>query len=140
MEILSAYALHDTIYSPKDSQTRNLHSHDPNLSQVPPATQVEGGRKPAYGTLGKETRKIHWSTEAGGLVAFRRTDDRGRTMWGIDTGGGRLNRQKRAERRQIGRKERGDGNVFRARNPDESWRGGKERKGPNHHRRENIET
>ena len=28
-------------------------------------------------------------------------------MWGIDTGGGQLNRQKRAERRQIGRKEIG---------------------------------
>ena len=54
-------------------------------------------------------------------------------MWGIDTGGGRLNRQKRAERRQIGRKERGERNVCRAKNPDESWRGKKERKGPNHH-------
>ena len=46
---------------------------------------------------------------------------------GPDTGGGRLNTQKRAERRQIGRKERGDGqDAGRARNPDEPWRGGKE--------------
>ena len=56
-------------------------------------------------------------------------------MWGIDTGGGRLNRQKRAERRQIGLKERGDGkDICIEKNPDESWRMGKERKGPNHHR------
>ena len=41
---------------------------------------------------------------AGGLVAFRRTDD-----GGPDTGGGRRNTLKRAERRHIGRKERGDG-------------------------------
>ena len=49
-------------------------------------------------------------------------------MWGIDTGGGLLNRQKRAERKQIGRKERGYGeNVTEgARSPDESWGGGKE--------------
>ena len=49
-------------------------------------------------------------------------------QWGgAYTGGGRLNTQKRAERRQIGRKERGDGqDAGRARKPDESWRGGKE--------------
>ena len=39
---------------------------------------------------------------AGGLVAFRRTDNGGRTMWGPDAAGCRLNTQKRAERRQIG--------------------------------------
>ena len=50
-------------------------------------------------------------------------------MWGIDTGGGCLNRQKRAERRQIGKKERGYGKDVTegARSPDESWRGEKER-------------
>ena len=62
-------------------------------------------------------------------------------MWGIDTGGGRMNRQKRADRRQIGRKERGDGqDVCRTRNPVESWRGGKERKGPKPSLTGNIET
>ena len=82
-----------------------------------------GGCKPAYGTLGKENRRRLWSAEAGGLVAFRRRDDGGRTMWGIDTGGGRLNIQKRAERRQIGQKERGDGQYVTEgeRSPDESW-------------------
>ena len=42
--------------------------------------------------------------------------------------GGRLNTQKRAERGNIGRKERGDGQdaLVGARSPDESWRGGKE--------------
>ena len=88
------------------------------------------GRKErrAYGTLGQENRRRHWSAEAGGLVAFRRTDDGGRTMWGIDTGGGRLNRQKPAERGHIGIKERGDGQdvTVGARIPDESWRGEKE--------------
>ena len=49
-------------------------------------------------------------------------------MWRIDTGGGRLNGQKRAERGHIGRKERGDRQDVSvgARIPDESWRGGKE--------------
>ena len=61
-------------------------------------------------------------------MAFRRTDDGGWTMWGIDTGGGRLNRQKQAERGHIGRKERRDGQdvTVGARRPDESCRGGKE--------------
>ena len=47
---------------------------------------------------------------------------------GPDTGGGRLNTQKRAERGHIGRKERGDGQdvLVGARSPDESWRGEKE--------------
>ena len=59
---------------------------------------------------------------------------------GPNTGEGRLNTKKRAERGHIGRKERGDGQDVTegARSPDESWRG--EMKGPNHHRRENIET
>ena len=49
-------------------------------------------------------------------------------LWGIYTGGGRLNRQKRAERRQIGQKERGDGQDVTegARIPGKSWGGGKE--------------
>ena len=65
---------------------------------------------------------------AGGLVAFRRTDDGGRMMWGIDTGGGQINIKKRAERGHIGRKERGDGQdvLVGARIPDEYWRGKKE--------------
>ena len=49
--------------------------------------------------------------------------------WGVpDTGGGRLNTQKRAERGHIGRKERGDGQDFLvgARRPDEYLRGEKE--------------
>ena len=53
----------------------------------------------------------------------------GDARWGgPDTGGGRLNTQKRAERGHIGRKERGDGQdvIVRARSPDESWRGEKE--------------
>ena len=47
---------------------------------------------------------------------------------GSDTGGGRLNTQKRAERGHIGRKERGDGQDVTegARSPDESRRGGNE--------------
>ena len=47
---------------------------------------------------------------------------------GSDTGGGRLNTQKRAERGHIGRKEIGDGQdvIVRARSPDESWRGERE--------------
>ena len=59
---------------------------------------------------------------------------------GPDTGGGRMNTQKRAEKGYIGRKERGDGQDVTegARSPDESCRG--KRKGPNHHQRENIET
>ena len=53
----------------------------------------------------------------------------GDRQWGgPDTGGGRLNTQKRAERGHIGRKERGDGQdvLVGARSPDESWRGEKE--------------
>ena len=44
---------------------------------------------------------------------------------GSDTGGGSLNTQKRAERGNIGRKERGDGQdvLVGARSPDDSWRG-----------------
>ena len=34
-----------------------------------------GGCKPAYGTLGRGTRRGNWSAGAGGLVALRRTDD-----------------------------------------------------------------
>ena len=51
-----------------------------------------------------------------------------RRWGGTDTGGGRLNTQKRAERGHIGRKERGYGQdvTERARSPDESQRGGKE--------------
>ena len=47
---------------------------------------------------------------------------------GPDTGGGRLNTQKQAERGHIGRKERGYGQdvTVGARIPDESWRGKKE--------------
>ena len=47
---------------------------------------------------------------------------------GPDTGGGRQNTQKRAERGHMGRKERGDGQYVTvgARSPDESWRGEKE--------------
>ena len=50
-------------------------------------------------------------------------------QWGgPDTGGGRRNTQKWAERGHMRRKERGDGQDFTvgARSPDESWRGGKE--------------
>ena len=49
---------------------------------------------------------------------------------GPDTGGGQMNTQKRAERGNIGIKERGDGQdvLVGARSPDESWRG--ESKGP----------
>ena len=45
-------------------------------------------------------------------------------MRGPDTGGGRLNTQKRAERGHIGRKDKGDGQDVPegARNPDESRR------------------
>ena len=52
-------------------------------------------------------------------------------MGGPDTGGGRLNTLKRAERKQIGRKERGYGKDA----VDQGTRmnlGGGERKGPNH--------
>ena len=51
-----------------------------------------------------------------------------RRWGGPDTGGGRLNTQKWAERGHIGRKERGDGQDVTegARSPDESWRGEKE--------------
>ena len=102
----------------------------PHPSQVPPAAQVGGGGgcKPAYGTLGRENRRGHWSAKAGGLVAFRRTDDGGRTMGETRHWGGRRNTQKWAERGHIGRKERGDGQdaSIGARIPDESWRGGKE--------------
>ena len=57
-------------------------------------------------------------------------------QWGgPDTGGGRMNTQKQAERRQIGRKERGGGrDAGRARNPDESWR--REKEGTKPSRRE----
>ena len=87
-----------------------------------------GGCKPAYGRLGREIRRGHWSAGAGGLVAFRRTDDGGRTTGGTRHWGGWLNTQKRAERGHIGRKERGDGQdvLVGARSPDESWRGEKE--------------
>ena len=88
-----------------------------------------GGCKPAYGTLGQENRRGHWSAEAGGLVAFRRTDDGGRTIgvtrhWrGSDEytemGVEEADRTKREKRRAI--------MFWRARNPDESWRGGKGR-------------
>ena len=53
----------------------------PHPRQVPPAAQFGGGYKPAYGTLGKENRRRHWSAEAGGLVAFLRTDDGGNRDW-----------------------------------------------------------
>ena len=41
-----------------------------------------GGSKPAYGTLGRENGRGHWSAGAGGLVARRRTDNGGRAMGG----------------------------------------------------------
>ena len=49
-------------------------------------------------------------------------------LGGPDTGGGRLNTQKRAERGNIGGKERryGQDVTEGARSPDESWRGKKE--------------
>ena len=59
---------------------------------------------------------------------------------GPDTGGGRLNTQKRAERGHIGRKERGYGQDFLVGEMSRMNLGGGERKGPNNHRRENIET
>ena len=116
--------LRDSRPSREAPSTSPLHPHP---CQVPPATQVEGGCKPAYGTLGQETRRGHWSADRRMVGSFP-TDGR----WGTDdgrpdAGGGRLNTLKRAERRQIGRKERGDGqDACRARNPDESWRGEKE--------------
>ena len=60
---------------------------------------------------------------------------------GPDTGGGRLNTQKRAERGNIGRKERGDGQDVTegARSSDESQRGEKGRY-QNHPGREYIES
>ena len=62
-------------------------------------------------------------------------------MWGIDTGGGRLNRQKQAERRHIGQNDRGDGqDVCRARKPDESWRGKKRKEGTKPSPTGNIEN
>ena len=87
-----------------------------------------GGCKPAYGTLGQGTRRGHWSADIRRFGSFP-TDGRwGTHDGGPDTGGGRLNTLKRAERRQIGQKDRGDGqDACRARNPDESWRGGKGR-------------
>ena len=79
--------------------------------------------------LGRETRRGHWSADSRRVVSFT-TDGQWGTDYGggPDTGGGRLNTQKRSERRQIGRKERGDGQDFigGARSPDESWRGEKE--------------
>ena len=51
-----------------------------------PSTTSRTGRegcKPAYGTLGQETRRGHWLADTGGLVALQRTDDGGRTMGGI---------------------------------------------------------
>ena len=75
--------------------------HQPHRSGV--------GCKPAYGTLGQETRGEHWSANSRRVGIFP-TDRRwGTDDGGPDTGGGRLNTLKWAERRQIGRKERGDG-------------------------------
>ena len=97
-----------------------LHPHP---SQVPPAAQVRGGCKPAYGTLGRKNRRGHWSAEAGGLVAFRLTDDGERTMGGTrhwrgsaeytETGGEGAYRKKKSV-------------LVGARIPDESRRGEKE--------------
>ena len=100
--------------APQDSR-ENLSVDEGTLSQAKPTRRVEGlktiaggvvsfapphtpkpsttsrispvGCKPAYGMLGKENRRRHLSAEAGGLVAFRRTDHGGRTMWGIETEG-----------------------------------------------------
>ena len=80
----------------------------PHPSQVPPAVQVGGGCKPAYGTLGRETRRGHWSAGAGGLVALLRTDDGGRTMGGTSHWRGAAEYALWTERREKGRKERGD--------------------------------
>ena len=112
----------------------------PHPSQVPPAAQVVGGGcKPAYGTLGWEARRGHWSAGAGGLVALRRTDDGGRTMGGTIQWRGAAEYALWTERRQKGRKERGYGqDVLQARHPDESRMWG-ERKEPNSARTVNIE-
>ena len=57
-------------------------------------------------------------------------------MWVIDTGAGWLNRQKRAERRQIGRKERGRRARCSGEQGTRTNLGGGERKGPHQQRRE----
>ena len=59
------------------------HTPTPKPSTTSRIGRGGGGYKPAYGTLGRETRRGHWSAGARGLVALRRTDDEGRTMGGI---------------------------------------------------------
>ena len=77
--------------------------------------------------MGQETRRGHWLADSRRVGIFPTYGRWGMDDGGPDTGGGRLNTLKRAERRQIGRKERGDGqDASRARNPDESGRGEKE--------------
>ena len=75
------------------------HTHTPKPSTTSRIGRG-GGCKPAYGTLGRQSRRGHWSAEARGLVALGRTDDGGEQTleesW--------RNTQKRAERGHIGRK------------------------------------
>ena len=109
------------------SNSLSIPAGPPTKPSTTSRTGRGGGCKPAYGTLGQETRRGHWSADSRRVGSFP-TDGRwGTDDGGPDTGGGRLNTLKRAERRQIGRKYRGDGqDACRARNPDESWRGEKE--------------
>ena len=68
---------------------------------------------PAYGTLGQETRRGHWSAGSGGLVALRRTDDGGRTMYGTRHWRGAAEYSFMDGEEEKGRKERGDGQDVR---------------------------
>ena len=76
----------------------------PHTPTPKPSTTSRIGRgvgcKSAYGTLGRETRRGHWSAGAGGLVALRRTDDAGRTMGGTRNWRGAAEYALWTERRQ----------------------------------------
>ena len=120
---------HETMDSRPSWEAPSPSPPHPHPSQVPPAAQVGGGCKPEYGMLGRENRRGHWSTEARGLVAFRRTDDGGQAMGGsaeyTETGGEEADRTKRERRRA---------RCLYIKEP--GILGGGKRKGPNHHRRE----
>ena len=61
-------------------------------------------------------------------------------MWGIDTGEGRLNRQKRVERRQIGRIEKGRQARCSGEQGTRTNLGGKKKDGTKIIRMGNLET
>ena len=98
------------------------------------------GCKPAYGTLGRETSRGHWSAGAGGLVALRQTGDGGRTMGGTRHWRGAAEYASMdGEEAKYERREETGKMFCRARHPDEYWRGG-ERKEPKSSLTGNIES